>query len=189
LKPFQDDHPRGTASAPQRIRLGIHAARGHSGGSPRDDPKSTPNLKTFIRWILPFAIFSAPLVGAPDSVVDAVSHADDLRVSATIAANPEQMGAILSDDLVYAHSSGTVNDKASYIKAVVSGKTKYISVDYESRDFEVAAPGIVLMRGRCMIHSSNSGTDVQNHLSFLAVWREENGVWRFLAWQSCHLST
>jgi len=24
-------------------------------------------------------------------------------------------------------------------------------------------------------------------LSFLAVWREENGKWRFLAWQSCKL--
>jgi len=24
-------------------------------------------------------------------------------------------------------------------------------------------------------------------LSYLAVWREENGQWRFLAWQSCKL--
>jgi len=145
-------------------------------------------MKTLIRWILPLAVLSAPLAGATDPVVEAVRHADDLRVSATISANPDQMGAVLSDDLVYAHSSGAVNDKATYIKAVVSGKTKYISFDYESRDFEVAAPGIVLMRGRCLIHSSNSGTDVKNHLSYLAVWREESGVWRFLAWQSCHLA-
>ncbi len=144
-------------------------------------------MKRLIRLILPLAVLAAPLAGATDPVVDAVRRADDSRVSATVAANPDQMGAILSDDLVYAHSSGTVNDKAAYIKAVVGGQTRYFSIDYESRDFAVAAPGIVLMRGRCTIHSANNGTKVDNYLSYLAVWREENGVWRFLAWQSCHL--
>ena len=41
------------------------------------------------------------------------------------------------------------------------------------------------MTGRVLIHSSNNGQKVENDLNFLAVWREEGGKWRFLAWQSC----
>ena len=144
-------------------------------------------MKNFSRLILPLAVAVASASGATDPVTDAVRRADDARVVATVAASRDQLGAIFSDDLVYTHSSGAVNDKASYVEAIASGKTKYISIEYESREFKAVAPGIVLMRGRCLIHSSNSGNSVENHLAYLAVWREENGSWRFLAWQSCHL--
>jgi Domain of unknown function (DUF4440) len=144
-------------------------------------------MKKYIRFVLPLAFIAVSLSGAADPVIDAVRRADDARVSATLAASRGQLDAVFSDDLIYTHSSGAVNDKASYIAAIASGQTKYFSIDYESRDFKAVAPGIVLMRGRCLIHSANGGQSVENHLAYLAVWREENGVWRFLAWQSCHL--
>jgi hypothetical protein len=144
-------------------------------------------MKKLILFLIPFAVLAASLPAATDTVLDAVRQADDARVAATVAASREQLAGLFSDDLVYTHSSGAVNDKAAYMAAIVSGKTKYFSIDYESRDFVSVAPNIVLMRGRCTIHSANSGQSVQNYLAYLGVWREENGVWRFLAWQSCHL--
>jgi hypothetical protein len=144
-------------------------------------------MKQLTLFLLPFVAIVASLQAAADPVLDAVRSADDARVSATIAANQAQLDAIFSDSLVYTHSSGAVNDKAAYMAAIVSGKTKYFSIEYESRSFEAVAPGIVLMRGRCLIHSANSGQSVENYLAYLGVWREEKGAWRFLAWQSCHL--
>jgi hypothetical protein len=144
-------------------------------------------MKNLIRLVLPFAAITASLWAATDPVIEAVRRADDARVIATVSANREQLDGLFSGDLVYTHSSGAVNDKASYIAAISSGQTKYFSIEYEARNFESVAPGIVLMRGRCVIHSSNNGQSVENYLAYLAVWREENGAWRFLAWQSCHL--
>jgi hypothetical protein len=144
-------------------------------------------MKKLILFLLPLAAFAASTQAAIDPILDAVRSADDARVTATVAANRDQLDAIFSDNLVYTHSSGAVNDKAAYMEAIVSGKTKYFSIEYESRTFEAVAPGIVLMRGRCLIHSANSGQSVENYLAFLGVWREEKGAWRFLAWQSCHL--
>jgi len=139
-------------------------------------------------WLLSLlALAFAPLRAAPDPVLDAVSRADDARVAATIAANRAQLGAIFSDDLNYAHSSGAVNDKAGYIDTIVTGHTKYFSIDYVQRKFTPAAPGIVLMTGRCRIKSANDGQSLNLYLGFLAVWRLEGGAWRFLAWQSCRL--
>jgi len=33
--------------------------------------------------------------------------------------------------------------------------------------------------------NKTSGQKATNDLNYLAVYREENGKWRFLAWQSC----
>ena len=71
------------------------------------------------------------------------------------------------------------------MKSLVSRRTIYDSFNYSERNFKAVGPGIVLMTGRVVIHASNDGVKVINDLNFLAVWREENGHWRFLAWQSC----
>ena len=120
-----------------------------------------------------------------DPLSAAVTAADDERVAASIAADRARLDAILSDELRYAHSNGKVDTKASYVDSIASHRSVYASYDYQSRLFLPAAPGVMLMSGRVLI---NAGT-VENKnlldLNFLAVWREENGKWRFLAWQSC----
>ena len=113
--------------------------------------------------------------------------ADDERVAAIIAADRARLIVIFSDDLRYAHSTGAVDTKASYIESLVSGKTKYVVYDYQERNFTFPAPGIALMTGRVHIKSTSASGVSDGVLSILAVWREEKGRWRFLAWQSCRL--
>jgi hypothetical protein len=124
---------------------------------------------------------------AEESRLAALRAADDERVSATIAADRARLDAILSDDLRYAHSSGTVDTKASFIDTLASGRSKYEAIQYEQRDFTFPAPGIALMTGRAHVKVANSKGGMDAVLGFLAVWREEKGRWRFIAWQSCKL--
>jgi ketosteroid isomerase-like protein len=125
------------------------------------------------------------LRAADDNVIAAVRSADNERVAATKAGDRARLDAIYSNDLHYAHSNGKIDSKSSYVESLVRRSTVYEKYDYQTRDFRVAAPGIVLMTGRVLIHSTSSGAKQQNDLNFLAVWREENGRWRFLGWQSC----
>lgn len=120
-----------------------------------------------------------------EQMIAAARAADDERTAATKAGDPARLDAIFSDDLRYSHSSGHVDNKASYMQALTSHRTVYESFDYQERTFKVAGPGVVLMSGRVLIHSRNDGQPIALDLNFLAVWREENGRWRFLAWQSC----
>ncbi|MSU64707.1 MAG: nuclear transport factor 2 family protein [Opitutus sp.] len=119
-----------------------------------------------------------------DAVIAAVKAADDARVAATTTADPTGIGATYSDDLRYAHSSGIVDTKASFTKALVSRATIYSSYKYLERTFVPAAPGIVLMHGRVATKVQTDGPARDLELNFLAVWREENSKWRMLAWQS-----
>ena len=47
--------------------------------------------------------------------------------------------------------------------------------------------GIVLMTAHALIYSRSDTGRNENDLSILAVYREEQGKWRFLAWQSAKL--
>lgn len=117
----------------------------------------------------------------------AVKAADKVRVAAMQSANREKLGAIFSDDLRYAHSNGVIDTKKSFIEVLATGQTKYVVYDYEEQNFTFPAPGIALMTGRAHIKAETPPGVIDSVLGFLAVWREEKGQWRFLAWQSCKL--
>ena len=117
----------------------------------------------------------------------AVQAADKARVAAMQSPDREKLSAIFSDELRYAHSNGIVDTKTSFIDILTAGKTKYVGYNYEEQNFTFPAPGIALMTGRAHVKALTATGEMDSVLGFLAVWREENGQWRFLAWQSCKL--
>jgi len=127
-------------------------------------------------------ILLAPLEA--DRLITAVRTADDDRLDAMMAGHAARLDAIFSDDLRYAHSNGRVDDKTDFIKSLTSRQMVYESFTYQERTFQAVGPGVVLMSGRVLVHASSAGQKLVLDLNFLAVWREEGGRWRFLAWQS-----
>jgi hypothetical protein len=146
-------------------------------------------MKSTLLNLLTFAALAllAPLHAADDPRLAKLSAADDERVAAMRAADGTKLAAILSDELRYAHSNGLVDNKDSFIGTLASGRTKYVGYEYEERKFTFPAPGIALMIGRTKIKAETAAGTVDSVLGFLGVWREEQGQWRFLAWQSCKL--
>ena len=144
-------------------------------------------MRSLLPSIVALCLVCVPCGRAQDPQTVRIVAADMERVAATKSADREKLEAILSDDLRYAHSSGTVDTKQSYIESLTSGRTKYLTLEYEERAFTFPAPHVALMTGRAHVKVANATGEVDMLLSFLSVWREENGKWRFLAWQSCKL--
>jgi hypothetical protein len=141
-------------------------------------------MKTLLRLLPLFALAFVSLHAAEDKAIAAARAADNERMAATKAADRSRLDAILSDQLHYAHSSGKIDTKASYIESLVTHSTVYESFEYKQQDFTVAAPGVVLMTGHVIVKVISNGAHLENDLNILAVWREEKGKWRFLAWQA-----
>ena len=116
-----------------------------------------------------------------------VTSADDARVAAMLAPTREKLDAVLSPDLRYAHSNGQVDTKATLIDSLTDGSANYSKYAYQQRTFTFPAPGIALMAGRFDVKAVVKGNAAESTISFLAVWRLEKGVWKFLAWQSCKI--
>jgi hypothetical protein len=133
------------------------------------------------------ALLASPL--RADETIDpsAVRAADDARIAAMRSPGKAALEAIFSDQLRYAHSNGVVDTKATFVEILTSGKTKYLGYDHLEREFTFPAPGIALMSGKARIQAESAKGKMDSVLSYLAVWKEEGGQWKFLAWQSCRL--
>jgi ketosteroid isomerase-like protein len=154
----------------------------------RPSPYSLASMKpTFLRLLPVLAFALVSLHAADDPRLDQLRAADDERVAAVVAGDRARLTAIFSDDLRYAHSTGAVDDKTSYIEALATGRTKYLTWNYEERNFTMPAPGIALMTGRTRVKIGKAEGTTEMVLGFLSVWREEKGQWRFLSWQSCKM--
>ena len=145
-------------------------------------------MKSHLLALAVFALALSHLRAATDPAA-AWRAADDARVAAMVSADPAKLAAAFSDDLIYVHSNGKVDTKATFAPAIASGKSVYHSVTYEQRDFREVAPGLVLMTARCRVQLGKTAPFNELYLSVLAAYRLENGAWRFLAWQSCKLDT
>ena len=120
-----------------------------------------------MKSLLVFAlIFASALVQSDDALQTTLTAADEIR---------------------YAHSNGAIDTKASLLDTLVSGKTKYLGYKHLERKFSFPAAGIALMNGRAEFQVEMEKGEIRAILGYLAVWRLEDGEWKFLAWQSCRL--
>lgn len=140
-----------------------------------------------VRLAVLFTALLVPgLAGASEAIIAAVRAADDARVAATVKGDRAGLERAYSDQLTYGHSSGKVDNKRTQIEGLLEGPNRFERFEYLERTFKPVAPGIVTMTGRVKVHMANRTSGEKNvlDLTFLSIWREEQGQWRFLAWQS-----
>lgn len=128
-----------------------------------------------------------PGFGQTPDAARSLAAADDARIAAILQADTAALAGLLSDELHYAHSNGAVDSKAVFLANLRSGGIRYTGYQPQERAFTFPAPGIALMTGRAHIRAETAKGQMDGILGYLAVWREEKGQWRFLAWQSCRL--
>ena len=97
------------------------------------------------------------------------------------------LAALLHDGLVYTHSSGVVDTKDSYLEALRSSRTRYLSV--EQREQQVKLLGeVALVIGATHIEVDVVAVRKSLDLRSLAVWTATPAGWQFIAWQSCSVT-
>jgi hypothetical protein len=143
-------------------------------------------MKNLLRLILGLVALASSLRADPPALtpdaatVAALEAADKARVAAILAGDRAGLTEIFSDDLYFRHASGALDSKASYTEKLATKQTVYSKYTYQNKVFRQLAPGIVQMSGRLLLDTRTGTLD----LNFTSVWRNENGKWRFLVWQS-----
>ncbi len=116
---------------------------------------------------------------ATGAIRDAVLGADDARLLALTQGNFEACARLLSENLVFAHSSGRVDGKRTYVEALYSGKYLFAdrsdAVVYERGD-------AAWMVGRIRQQVVRGGQQRDIDARFLSVWVVEGGLWRMTAY-------
>ena len=112
---------------------------------------------------------------------------DKKRMTAMAQKDIATLNELLSDDLVYTHSSARLDTKASLIGAMESGGTVYTSVvpsDVKAQDFG----DTVVLTGSCRISVNSAGRPNSFGVRFTDVYANKGGQWQMVAWQSTKLA-
>ncbi|RON43608.1 nuclear transport factor 2 family protein [Pseudomonas frederiksbergensis] len=125
---------------------------------------------------------------AADTALFTLAQAlEEKRLSLMIDANIDGFEQLLSSDVVYVHSSGYADDKASYLKKFRDGVFVYHGAEQHLEKVSALGDDAFMATGSISIDATIGG--VLRHLQalLLVVWRKESGTWRLLGHQTTSL--
>ena len=111
---------------------------------------------------------------------------EDRRVQAMIKQDFAALEGMLHDQLIYTHSSASVDTKASWLDAMKSGRTKYKAANISEQKVRIYGD-TALVTGRAEMQAEVGGQAKTLRLRFLNAWTKTPQGWKFVAWQSTPL--
>jgi len=115
---------------------------------------------------------------------DEAIKAETARYTAQTSNDFAAMEKLFGNDLTYNHSSAASDDKAKYIEAMRSGRTKYRKMTPNS-DVKTRTYGcLAIITGTAVYEVTSGGQDRTVPLRFTAIWVKRPAGLEFVSWQS-----
>ena len=119
---------------------------------------------------------------------DAVAKNLEAFRAAQAAANAEILASLCAAELSYSHSSGAVEDKATFIANATNGKSKWLSLVYENPSIRVVGPAaIVRFHWLGEQEAVADGKKSSTNLHILMNWQKQGSDWKLLSRASTKL--
>ena len=115
-----------------------------------------------------------------------VAAAQDRRIAATIGADLDALGAMMTGDLTYTHSSGVTETKAEFLDGLKTGKYVYREIRPADRRIRVHGDAAIVS-GPCHVVIEPGGKRTELDLYFTEVYVNDGGRWRMALWHSTRL--
>jgi ketosteroid isomerase-like protein len=136
--------------------------------------------------MLPAALLLVCAAAAQTGVEAEVKQAEDAWVKAVTANDQGALERLLAPKLVYTHSTGLIESKPEYMKAVASFQ-KYTSVEFQNPRINVYG-NAAIVNSRVRMVGSTKGVPFDNELLLIHVWIKQNGRWQLAAHQTTRLT-
>jgi ketosteroid isomerase-like protein len=111
---------------------------------------------------------------------------EEAWAKAVVAGDVPALENMFTDGLIYAHSTGIVENKREYLNRLKSGKQKYAHITHESVKVVPYGDAVVTHSVLRMDGISN-GKPFNDHVIMLQLWVKQNGAWRIAAHQTTKL--
>lgn len=132
-------------------------------------------------WVL---IFFGCLIhaGQAQQESEAISRIETKRYEAMTKADTVYLKFILSDDLVYTHSNGLVENKSEFIQSIISKKIVYKQIGVKEQKIKLYHKTAVIT-GVVKVSGSLNGKDFEIDLRYTNVYIKKDD-WKLVVWQS-----
>lgn len=124
------------------------------------------------------------LLCAAAGVEDEVRAVEQAWSTAIQSADGAKLDRLLSSDLVYLHANGVVDDKASYIAKIKSGRQKYTGVTASNVKLKMFNGDTGVLTARMRMQGTNASGPFDDQVLMTHVWVKANGGWQLVAHQT-----
>ncbi|MFD2941480.1 nuclear transport factor 2 family protein [Flavobacterium notoginsengisoli] len=119
---------------------------------------------------------------------NAVSSQVEILRQAMIDADGAKLKALTSDQLNYVHSNGNFQNQAEFIDGIVSGKSDFVSIDFQNQTISVQND-VAIVRHVLSAHTKDDGIDRDIKIGIMLVWQKQKSKWILIARQAYKLTT
>lgn len=141
--------------------------------------------KQFVFLLFLLALFQID-VAAQSKKAKAVAQSVELFRKAMVDADSATLSALTKKELSYGHSSGRVEDKASFIRSLTTGASDFVSIDLSDQTITVVDK-TAIVRHTLSAQTNDNSKPGSVKLSILTVWEKDWGKWKLLARQAVRL--
>jgi len=111
---------------------------------------------------------------------------DKAWIKAVLARDIGALDRMYAPDLVYAHATGVVDTKASYLEKIRSGRQVYKTFD-QDRITERAYPGVIVTHSWVRVTGTNPAGPFDDKVMMLHVWVRRGDGWVLAAHQTTRI--
>ena len=115
-----------------------------------------------------------------------IRELEDRRYRAMCEGDAAALEKLLADTLVYTHSYGGSDSKASYLAGIRAKKWQYRKIERPKEDIQVHGDCAVVT-GHVRIELLSEGKPKSLNSAYTNVWVKRAGGWQMVAWQSTPL--
>lgn len=138
-------------------------------------------MRTFLLTLTISAIaFTAPAATGDEQQITA---AEKSWASAVIAKDFAKLDAMLTPDLIYAHSTGVIDDKTQYLQKMKTGKQNYAGIEHKSTTVRMHGDSAVA-HSMIRMHGTNAAGPFDDNVMALHLWVKSKGKWLLAAHQT-----
>jgi len=131
------------------------------------------------------SLVAASFVSARAAAPDAdLRKAEDAWAAAVKRSDAAAVSSMLSDDLVYTHSTGNVDSKSSYLEKMKAGTQKYTDLQYSNLNVRTWNGDTGVITSQLRMIGATNGTPFDNVVYITHVWVKQGNGWKLVAHQS-----
>ena len=138
-----------------------------------------PALALGLLSVVPASTVVALAAAAED---EAVAEKVEAFRAAQFVADAKALDALCAAELSYSHSSGVVEDKATFIANATNGKSKFLSLEYQDTKIRIVGPAaIVRFHWMGEQEAVADGKKSSTNLHILVNWQKQGTDWKLLS--------
>lgn len=101
-----------------------------------------------------------------------------------LAGDSKLLDQVTAPELTYGHSTGTIEDKPTFIRVLASGKNDFVTMDVTDQTIKIVG-NTALVRHNFFAKTNNGGNNPSStNLGVLLVWQKQQGKWKLIARQA-----